>query len=85
MVRITLEIEGMKCGMCETHVNDVIRKCGGVKKVSSSHAKNKAVVIAEDGADENEIARAVSAQGYGVRSVSRESYVKKSPFSFLKK
>ena len=23
MLKITLEVEGMRCGMCETHVNDV--------------------------------------------------------------
>mgnify|MGYP002798545049 FL=1 len=23
MLKITLEVEGMHCGMCETHVNDV--------------------------------------------------------------
>ena len=26
MVKITLEVEGMACGMCEAHVNDAIRK-----------------------------------------------------------
>ena len=36
MVKITLDIEGMACGMCEAHVNDAIRKAFSVKKVSSS-------------------------------------------------
>ena len=26
MVKITLDVEGMACGMCEAHVNDAIRK-----------------------------------------------------------
>lgn len=32
MLKITLEVEGMRCGMCETHVNDVVRRVEGVKK-----------------------------------------------------
>ena len=26
MIKITLEIDGMMCGMCEAHVNDAIRR-----------------------------------------------------------
>lgn len=26
MLKIVLEVEGMHCGMCETHVNDVVRR-----------------------------------------------------------
>ena len=32
MVKITLKIDGMACGMCESHVNDTIRKNFAVKK-----------------------------------------------------
>ncbi len=41
MVKITLDVEGMACGMCEAHVNDAIRKAFAVKKVSSSFHKKK--------------------------------------------
>ena len=27
MVKTTLKIDGMMCGMCESHVNDAITKC----------------------------------------------------------
>ena len=37
MVKFTLGVEGMACGMCESHINDEIRKNLKVKKVSSSH------------------------------------------------
>ena len=40
MLKIVLEVEGMRCGMCETHVNDVVRRVDGVKKVKSSHARS---------------------------------------------
>ena len=39
MIKTTLGIEGMMCGMCESHINNAIRNNFKVKKVSSS--KNK--------------------------------------------
>ena len=62
MLKITLEVEGMRCGMCETHVNDVVRRVEGVKKVASSHAKGRTEVIAEDGVDITRIKAAIAAQ-----------------------
>ena len=41
MVKITLDIDGMACGMCEAHINDAVRKAFAVKKVSSSYTKKK--------------------------------------------
>ncbi|MCD8200611.1 MAG: cation transporter [Clostridia bacterium] len=81
MIKIVLGVEGMMCGMCESHVNDVIRKVGGVKKVSSSHAKQRTEVIAEDGADVEAMKEAVASQGYRVFSVETEPYEKKARFS----
>lgn len=34
MVKTTLKIDGMMCGMCESHVNDAIRNAFPVKKVT---------------------------------------------------
>ncbi len=39
MLKITLKIDGMMCGMCESHVGDAIRRAFPVKKVTSSHSK----------------------------------------------
>ena len=39
MYKITLDVDGMACGMCEAHVNDAVRKAFQVKKVTSSHMK----------------------------------------------
>lgn len=33
MLKITLRIEGMACGMCEAHVNDAVRQNFDIKKV----------------------------------------------------
>lgn len=48
MVKITLDIEDMSCGMCEAHINDAVRNKLCVKKVISSHTKKKAVIIANE-------------------------------------
>ena len=39
MVQMTLKIDGMQCGMCESHVNDTLRAAFPLKKVSSSRAE----------------------------------------------
>lgn len=39
MIKTTLTIDGMMCPMCESHINDVIRKDFEIKKVSSSHKR----------------------------------------------
>lgn len=80
MIEITVEVEGMKCGMCESHVNDVVRRVEGVKKVNSSHGKNRTVVVAEDNADRQAIVNAIAAQGYSVGNVSVRPYEKRGLF-----
>ena len=52
MIKTTLEIDGMMCGMCESHINDCLRRNFNVKKVSSSHAKGETVILSETAPDE---------------------------------
>lgn len=80
MVKITLEIQGMACGMCESHINDTIRRQFSVKKVSSSHSKGRTEIIAENPIDEEDLKKAVSETGYELVSVKTEPYVKKGLF-----
>ena len=47
MVKTVLKIDGMMCGMCEAHMNELIRKNFKVKKVTSS-AKDGETVIFSD-------------------------------------
>ena len=81
MLKITLEVEGMRCGMCETHVNDVVRRVEGVKKVASSHAKGRTEVLAEDAVNIELIKEAIAKQGYAVEKVTSEPYEKRGLFS----
>ena len=78
MIKITLEIDGMMCGMCESHINDTVRRNFPVKKVTSSHTKGKTVILAENSIDENQLREADT--GYAVLSVDEEPYEKKGLF-----
>ena len=80
MVKITLAIEGMACGMCEAHINEAVRNAFQVKKVSSSHAKKQTVIIAEKDIPEQELKDVIVKAGYDAVSVSSEPYEKKRLF-----
>ena len=81
MVKITVEIEGMACGMCEAHIKEAVRNTFQVKKVTSSHTKKQTVIIAEKNIPEQELKNVVAKAGYDAISVSSEPYEKKGLFS----
>lgn len=72
MNKITVKIDGMMCGMCESHVNDAIRKAFLVKKVTSSHSKGETVILTETDISEDTLRTALDPTGYRVMSVNRE-------------
>lgn len=80
MVKITLKIDGMACGMCESHINDTIRRNFGIKKVSSSHSKGITEIIAPNPLDEELLKKLIGETGYTLVSLSTEPYVKKGLF-----
>lgn len=84
MIKITLQVEGMRCGMCETHVNDVVRRVKEVKTVKSSHAKGRTEVVAEDGVGIELIKEAIAKQGYGVGRIETQPYEKHGLLSHKK-
>jgi len=86
MIETTVKIDGMMCGMCEAHVNDVIRRTFQVKKVSSSHSKGQTVIESEAPLDEAALRKAIADTGYQVTAVSsREAEAKKRLFGLFKK
>ena len=84
MVKTTLKIDGMMCGMCESHVNEAIRRDFKVKKVTSSHAKKETEIISEDALNEEKLKAVIEATGYQLLSVTSEPYEKKGLFGFGK-
>ena len=85
MKKITVKVEGMRCGMCESHVNDLVRRNFNVKKVASSHIKGETVILAPQTIDPDTLIAAIAADGYMASDVKEEEYKKKGLFSFLKK
>ena len=85
MVKSTLQIDGMMCSMCESHVNDAIRNNFSVKKVSSSHQKGETEIISEAPMDESKLKSVIEATGYKLLSISTAPYEKKGFLWFGKK
>ena len=82
MFKITAKVDGIACGMCESHVNDAVRRAFTVKKVTSSHSKGETVIIAEQDIDEAALRSSIGATGYTVVSVASEPYEKNGLFHF---
>ena len=85
MIKYTLAVEGMQCGMCEAHINDTVRRALPVKKVTSSHTKKQTVILTEAPIDEKALQDAISQTGYTVTSITSEPYEKKGFFASLKR
>lgn len=83
MVKITVGVEGMQCGMCEAHVNDAVRKAFPVKKVTSSHTKNQTVILSEQPVGEQALRDVIGQTGYEVISFVSEPYEKKRLFGLF--
>lgn len=80
MYKTTLSIDGMMCGMCESHINDAIRQALPVKKVTSSHRKGETVVISPEPLDEALLRKTIDATGYELTNITSESYEKRGLF-----
>ena len=85
MIETILKVDGMACGMCESHINDTVRNKFSVQKVTSSHTKGETVILSDQALDEQALRDAIVATGYEVKAVDAHPYVKKGVFSFLKK
>lgn len=72
MVKTTVYIDGMVCAMCESHINDVIRRSLDIKKVSSSHRAGTATIISQHRLDNNAIKKAINDTEYTVKSIDIE-------------
>ena len=81
MIKTTLKIDGMMCGMCEAHICDTIRKVApSAKKVAASRSKKEASFLTEEAVDAERIKAAVDETGYSCLSVESIPYEKKGLF-----
>lgn len=81
MIKTTMKIEGMMCGMCEAHVADAIRKAvPSAKKVIASRNKKEASFLTENAVDAGLLKAAIDATGYTCLGMESVPYEKKGLF-----
>lgn len=85
MVKTVLKIDGMVCGMCEAHMNDLIRKNFKVKKVTSSAKDGETVIISDAELDIPWAKKQIKDIGYELVNYTSEPYEKKGLFHFGRK
>ena len=76
MVKTVVKIDGMMCGMCEAHINEVIRRAFPVKKVKSSHRTGEVGIFSEEQPDTETLLHTLGGIGYPVLSVVTDEYGK---------
>ena len=76
MIMTVLKIDGMMCSMCESHINDTVRRNFNIKKVSSSHSKGVTEIVSEAELDETALREAIGRTGYKVLEYRAEPYEK---------
>lgn len=81
MYKIEIEIDGMKCGMCEAHVNDLFRKNIKIKKIKSSHFSSKTIIFSDQDVSDEFIINILKNSGYKITSIKR-TLVKKTIFGY---
>ena len=84
MYQTTVKIDGMMCSMCESHINDAVRKAFTVKKVTSSHTKGESVILSETPLEEAAVRSTLEPTGYRVLGFECKPYEKKGLFHFGK-
>ena len=85
MIKYTVKVDGMACGMCEAHVNDAVRAAFRVKKVTSDAGKGKTVIVSETEIPEAELRQVIDKTGSTAVSISAEPYEKKGFFARFQK
>ena len=85
MVKTVLKIDGMMCGMCEAHMNELIRKNYKVKKVTSSAKDGETVIFSDAELDIPWAKKQIKDIGYEMVDYTSEPYEKKGLFHFGRK
>ena len=81
MVKTTLKIDGMMCGMCEAHICDAIRKTvPAAKKVVASRSKKEASFLTDAAVDTEALKAMINETGYTCLDVASTPYEKKGWF-----
>ena len=81
MIKTTMKIDGMMCGMCEAHVCDAIRKAvPTASKVAASRSKKEASFLTDEAVDADSLKAAIDETGYTCLGIESAPYEKKGLF-----
>lgn len=69
---VKMNIEGMRCSMCESHVNECLLKVEGVYKAKSSHIRSLSKAVVSSSLDSSLLKEAVEKDGYHVLKIEEE-------------
>jgi len=83
MIKTTMKIDGMMCGMCEAHICDAIRKAvPSAKKVTASRNKKEASFLTEEAVNNENLKAAINATGYTCLDIESAPFEKKGLFGW---
>ena len=85
MIETIVRVDGMMCGMCESHINDAVRSHFQEKKVSSSHTKGQTVIQSQEPLDREQLVRVINDTGYQAGEVVSRPLEKRGLLGRLKK
>ena len=84
MIRTTIGISGMACGMCEAHISEALRNAFSVKKAAVSRKKGTAVILSEAPLDSEKLRGVIQQAGYVIRYITEENIGEKGLFRRLR-
>ncbi len=77
MNKYIIGIDGMKCGMCEVHVEETIAKDVKAKKIKANRHNKEVVVITDLELNEFYFHKILDPTGYRITSFKKEEATKK--------
>ena len=77
LYKYVLSVRGMRCGECESHINDVIRKNFIVKKVKANRHKRIVEIYSLNPLDEDSLKETIEKTGYSCLGIVDRQIVRK--------
>lgn len=85
MHQITIQIEGMHCSMCASHISATLRQAFPDTRVTTSHARRQSVILSQTDIPEETLHAVLDPTGYTIVSIEHKPYQPKKPrFSFFR-
>ena len=83
MFEYRLEVQGMMCEMCESHVSNAIKNNFDVKKVTSDRKKDETIILSKEKLDEAKLLEVIKEAGYECKNIQMNEVQEKGFFAGL--